>query len=311
MNSTDTKSLRLRYHNQWPTTFHFPIEQKLLTHLASLNISSTLMPAPLAHSADSDFHRMLSALLDGLDMLPLRPDRAFESIWAILDAEMERLKAQLNPPSSPSRFAVFMGHIEQTFVNSPNLAALIGLMSEVPMQSCEYVASRILEAMNQPGKHSDYFLAKVRPPMGPTLLDAFNTKYGPQWLAAHGDARSVMQRKAGAFLKKLLTGSSICVGPLVNHSLTPAERLRFFVYAVLPAVRNERFHGLNFSSYRSSAAQMKTYAAGYFLLLISYSLLLHVFLYRQFGVIDAAGVNAAIVANRGLYIAAFGKFASD
>lgn len=308
MKTTDTKALRIEYHNRWPATFKFPIEEKLLSHLADINIASALLPAPLAHSTDPGLHLMLSSLLDALDMLPLRPDRAFESLWTALDAEMFELKQQLSPPGSPSRFEVFMGHIETSFADTPNLAEMIGFMAHVPLQSCEYAAARILEAMNRPSDHSAYFLKKVRPAIGPVLLDAFNVKYGAQWLAAQGADQGAVQRKAGAFLKKLLTGFMIDIGALKQHSLAPVERLRFFVYAVLPNVRNERFHGLGFSSYRSGAAQMKMYAGGYYLLLIAYFLLLHVFVYRKFGVIDAAGVHAAITKNSALYVTVFGKF---
>lgn len=252
---------------------------------------------------------MLSPLLDALDMLPLRPDRAFESIWTALDAEMFDLANNLQPSNSPSRFQVFMQHIEQTSAGNASLTSMITFMDQVPMQSCEYAAARILDAMRQPGKHSEYFLKKVRPAMGTPLLDAFDGKYGPQWLtAANGHAKATTQRKAGAFLKLVLTGSAVNIGSLTSHILQPVERLRFFVHAVLPNVRNERFHGLNFSSYRSSATRMKTYAAGYFLLLIAYFLLLHVFLYRGFNVIDPVEVNSSILANSQLYAEIFGQF---
>jgi hypothetical protein len=312
LNNNDTKTLRVDYNNQWPATFKFPVEQRLLEHLKTLNRASPLVPAHLRHSVDNDFHMMLSALLDALDMLPLRPDRAFESVWTALDAEMFDLVERLRPPNSPSRFQVLMQHIEQKSAGNTSLASMTAFMDQVPMQSCEYVATRILEAMHQPGDHSDFFLKKVKPAMGSVLLDAFDSKYGSQWVAAaDGHKRARIQRKAGAFLKLVLTGAAVNIGSLTNHILQPEERLRFFVYAVLPNVRNERFHGLNFSSYRSSAARMKTYAAGYFLLLIAYFLLLHVFLYRGFNVIDPAEVNSSVLANTQLYAEIFGSFSGD
>jgi hypothetical protein len=312
LNNNDTKTLRIDYNNQWPAAFKFPIEQRLLEHLKKLNRACPLVPAQLRHSVDNDFHLMLSSLLDALDMLPLRPDRAFESVWTALDAEMFDLVDRLQPANSPSRFQVLMQHIEQKSAGDASLASMITLMDQVPMQSCEYVATRILEAMHQPGDHSEFFLKKVKPAMGSALLDAFDNKYGSQWVAAaNGHEKATIQRKAGAFLKLVLTGAAVNIDSLTNHILQPIERLRFFVYAVLPNVRNERFHGLNFSSYRSSAAKMKTYAAGYFLLLIAYFLLLHVFLYRGFNVIDPAEVNSSVLANSQLYAEIFGQFVGD
>jgi hypothetical protein len=307
----DTKELRIRYHNQWPVVFRFPSEERLLERLASLNLASPIVAVPLTNCADREFHMMLSALLDALDALPLRPDRAFESLWTALDSEMFGLVGRIAPPGSPSRFQVLMQHIEFTFASEGSLSSLVRFMELVPMQSCEYAASRILDALHFPGEHADYFLKKVKPGMGAALLDEFDAKYGMQWKAANGQTKATLQRKAGAFLRKLLRGESITVGAIGNHSLAPVERLRFFVYAILPNVRNERFHGLNFSSYRSSATQMKTYAAGYFVLLLAYFLLLHVFVYRGFKVLTQQGLSAGIDTNIALYGQIFGKFARD
>lgn len=307
----NTKNLRLEYHNQWPTTFHFPIELKFLSRLGRMNIAQPLKLASLVQSSHADFHMMLSALLDALDMLPLRPDRAFESIWTSLDAEMFALVERQTVTGSPSRFQVFMDHLENFFANQACFLAMSSFMDHVPLQSCEYAATRILEAMNAPGKHSDYFLKKIRPAVGQPLLDEFNQKYGASWLGVTSAARGLVQRKAGSLLKKLLTGNPINIGALSNHTLAPKDRVRLFVCALLPNVRNERFHGLNFSSYRSSAVELKTYAAGYFILMLAYFLLLHVFIYRGFNVVTPLDVERAIIENTLLYKQVFGQYNGD
>lgn len=311
MPPTNTKDLRLEYHNQWPATFNFPIEQKFLVRLAHMNVARPLKLAPLVQSVHAEYHMMLSSLLDALDMLPLRPDRAFESLWTALDAEMFGLVERQVVIGSPSRFQVFMDHLENTFSSQACFASMLSFMDHVPLQSCEYAATRILEAMNAPGKHSDYFLKKIRPAVGKPLLDEFNQKYGPRWLGVTGADRGVVQRNAGAFIRKLLRGNAIDIGALLGHTLAPKERIRLFVCALLPNVRNERFHGLNFSSYRSSAVELKTYAGGYFILMLAYFLLLHVFIYRGFGVVTALEVEQVIVDNMSLYDRVFGKYKGD
>lgn len=308
---TSTKDLRIQYLNEWPVRFLFPAEKKLLSHLKDLNLATPFVPAKLRNSSSREFHLMLSSLLDALDMLPLRPDRSFECIWTALDAEMFNLIERLRPPGSPSRFQVFMQHIESQFASEKSLQLVVDFVGHAPLQSCEYIAVRILEALNRPGEHSEYFIRKVKPVIGVPLLDAFNAKYGPQWLVATGVQQGLLQRKAGGLLKKLMRGDSVDIGSLSNFVLAPPERLRFFVYAVLPNVRNERFHGLNFSSYRSSAAQMKTYAAGYFSLFLAYFLVIHTFIYNGFNVIDQSSADSAILDNMNLYKAVFGKFDRD
>lgn len=310
MATTDTKKLRINYNNVWPARFNFPIEDRLLQRLASQNLAQAFVPAPLAHGTNTDFHLMLSAQLDALDMLPLRPDKAFESIWSALDAEMFELVARHNPKGSPSRFEFFMQHLQTNFGGAQSLLATEGFLSDVPMQSCEYAALRIIEAMNEPGDHSEYFIKKVKPSVGASFLDDFDNKFGSMWVGATPKERGVVQRKAGGLIRKVLLGQSVTLNGN-GYQLTASDRLRLFVCALLPNIRNERFHGLTFSSYRSSAAKMKNYAHGYFVFLIAYFLLLHVYLYRGFGVILPLAAQQSITNNISLYKQVFAKYQGE
>ena len=91
MGPADTKTLRIEYNNKWPARFPFPLESQFAALLAEKNVVVPFKPAPLAPSDDAGFHRILASILDALDALPLRPDRAFEALWTAIDAEAFRV----------------------------------------------------------------------------------------------------------------------------------------------------------------------------------------------------------------------------
>ncbi len=67
------------------------------------------------------------------------------------------------------------------------------------------------------------------------------------------------------------------------------------------------FHGATFPPFRSSTAKVKTYAHAYYILMVAYALLLEVFLYREFGVIDQSRVCIAVEKNKANYTKIFGN----
>ena len=75
------KELRISYNNNWPERSDFPIEAEFKAILKDHNDSPGLHVARLKSSDDTNFHIYLGFLLDALDMLPMRPDLAFEQLW--------------------------------------------------------------------------------------------------------------------------------------------------------------------------------------------------------------------------------------
>src|SRR5690606_18090519 len=79
--AVNTKQLRVKYHNGWPAKFDFPAEQKFAAKLQAAGLAQGLVVVPLEFSDDHQFQFYLGYLIDALDMLPMRPDLAFEHIW--------------------------------------------------------------------------------------------------------------------------------------------------------------------------------------------------------------------------------------
>lgn len=113
----DTKQLRLKYHNDWPKKFNFPAELKLINKMQTAGLAQGLMPIPLEFSDEHNFQFYLGYLIDALDMLPMRPDLAFEHIWKALDSEFFIVQAEIGNQNA-SRFDGFVDKV----LNDPNTA---------------------------------------------------------------------------------------------------------------------------------------------------------------------------------------------
>jgi hypothetical protein len=81
----------------------------------------------------------------------------------------------------------------------------------------------------------------------------------------------------------------------------------FLISVLMPQFRNERANGNRFPPFRSSVVKNKKCARAFNLLLIAYALLLEVFLYRGYGVVDQELVMDSIEKNKKLFLTIFGK----
>lgn len=275
---------RTKFNNEWPAIFLFPAEQSLKQRLAKHNFISIFFPAQLQHSTDHSYQTLLSHSIDALDLLPLRPDFSFDQIWKALDAEFFRLKLALTAPSHVSRFVAFSSHISTSPDTSKSHYVLAG---KIPLQSCEYLAKRLLDSTSNPTEHTDAFVKRLSVTLGAPFLADIHLKYDTGWLTAGKEAET--QRKLGGLLRLLLGGATVDVNGNF-YLITPDKAAEVIIGTMLPQFRNERFHGNTRPPFRSSAATMKTYAHSYFLLIYSYALMLDVFLYRKFGVITPVDV---------------------
>lgn len=102
----NTKQLRVKYNNEWPNKFLFDVEKELVDKLKSLDLE-VINVVKLKENDDNNFQTYLGYLIDSLDMLPLRPDFAFDNIWKALDAEFFVIQNELNQ-NNTSRFDIFI-----------------------------------------------------------------------------------------------------------------------------------------------------------------------------------------------------------
>ncbi|MBN9358071.1 MAG: hypothetical protein J0I15_16595 [Herbaspirillum huttiense] len=297
---TSIRASRTKFNNSWPAKFLFPAEEALSQRLATHNLVSIFLPAPLVHTDDHGFQTLLTHCIDALDNLPLRPDFSFDQIWKALDAEFFRLKSAPGIPSSHSRFAVFANHI----VNDPLCSGSYHLLApHIPLQTCEFFAKRILDSTADPNEHSEQFIKRVGQTLGAALLQDIHAKYDADWLTP--TKRADTQRRLGSLIKLIISGAAVALGGN-SYQLSQDQTAQLLISTILPQFRNERFHGTVRPPFRSSSASLKTYAHSYFLLIYAYSLMCEVLLYRAFSATNPTAVTTATQSNLARFLQVLG-----
>jgi len=294
----NTRQLRVEYNNKWPESFNFPIENEFSALLEEADLKQTIIPVPLNLSEEHKFQFYLGYLLDALDMLPMRPDLAFDHLWKALDAEFFIVQQELGNQNC-SRFD---GFVDKTLNDTNTATTFLKYLSLIPYQTCEYAAKRIIEASFKSDKHAQTLFSRAKNSLGEDFVLKFVDKYKA---SSNGKPSPSDQRKAGRLLKLVFSGNEVELDGVKFH-LSQKELSIFLVKVVLTNSRNERFHGDVFPPFRSSVAKLETYAHAYFLLHISYALLLDVFLYRGYGVTDATSVDGIMSDNAGIFNRLFG-----
>ena len=289
----DAKQLRVKYHNDWPAKFSFPAEQKFMAKMQADGLAQGLVAVSLKFSNDHQIQFYLGYLIDALDMLPMRPDLAFEHIWKALDAEFFIVQAEIGNQRA-SRFDEF---VDKVLADANTAGAFIDYIRLTPYQTCEYSATRVIQAFVASDKKLRVLLNRARQSLGVDFISALATKYPA---GSNGKPSPADQRKAGRLLKMVFAGTEEELGG-AKFSFSQVELTKFLVKVVLANSRNERFHGSVFPPFRSSSAKLSTYAHAYFLLPLSYSLLLEVFLYREYGVVSPESVKVGIQHNANLF----------
>lgn len=287
--------LRTKFNNEWPCTFLFESEQALMLRLSKKNITSIFKPAQFKNSQNQDFQDILSHCIDSLDHLPLRPDLAFDQLWKVLDAECSAVKTA-SGIQNESRFLLFANHVHGHPLTAKSHYSLA---SFVPLQTCEYLAKRLLESTLNPNQHSHAFAKRLAGVLGNSLLNAIHAKYDVSWLTQ--GQQGITLRKLGLLIQMLAQGNTININGNVYAPLSQKTIGLLMIGVIFPQFRNERFHATTRPPFRSSAASLKTYAHSYFLLIYAYSLILETLLYKNLGVISAAEAVDCTIENTARY----------
>jgi len=295
----NTRELRVKYNNEWPKKFNFPVEDSFLQRVEEKKLDQVFFPAPLSYSDIWEFQYYLGYLLDALDMLPNRPDLAFDHIWKALDSEFFKVKGEFES-YDVCRFDAFVDKILKEDITAKSILKYLKI---IPYQTCEYAAKRIIEASTDAGKksHSGNLFKQAKKALGKDFILNFIEKYPP---GSNKKPSPADQRNAGRLLKMIFSGNEIDIKG-IKFQIDEKSLAIFLLKVVLANSRNERFHGSVFPPFRSSQARIETYAHAYYLFHISYALLMDVFLYRDFGVIDSSEVELNIQKNTDIFSTLF------
>ncbi|UTM59248.1 hypothetical protein L4174_021330 [Photobacterium sp. CCB-ST2H9] len=295
----DTKKLRIKYNNDWPKSFDFPVEETFLNRLRSKGLQQAFVSCDLGYSDNYQFQFYLGYLIDALDMLPKRPDLAFDHVWKALDSEFFLVQQEIGNQNC-SRFD---GFVDRILNDGKSSAVFLSYLPLIPYQTCEYAAKRVIEASNEADNHAKTLFSRAKSSLGASFVEKFVTKYPP---GANGKPTPADQRKAGRLFRLIFSGNEVDLAG-DKFLFSDEELSKFLIKVILANSRNERFHGGVFPPFRSSSAKLATYAHAYYLLHISYGLLLDVFLYRDHGVIQSNDVVSIMNNNLTIFSLLFGE----
>ncbi|MCE8421994.1 hypothetical protein LZ190_25670, partial [Rhodovulum sulfidophilum] len=116
-------------------------------------------------------------------------------------------------------------------------------------------------------------LKRGRDALGSEFFDAFCSKYLPAATAKDHSERAKNQRKAGGLIRLVLRGEKVSVDE-AKFEGDDIDRIGVLSTFILPSIRNDRFHGNVFPSFRSSAYKMKNFAGSQFACTTSFLLVL-------------------------------------
>lgn len=234
----------------------FPVEQAFADRLSKLD-SPFFRPVALPYSDERAYNTQVSYIVDALDLLPKRPDVAFDSVWKAFEVVCLTVG---RTSITDSLEKVMKGRLVD-----PDLLEL--LCSAAPAQACEFAALRAVAAKGEgddaANSEDKRWHRLSRDPNWPPLLAALKGR----------DATDGQQRRQAAMLlRRALSGDELEVSG-ERIQLSAESRGWLLVGCFLYTARNERFHGLSFSPFISSAAKVSTFTHPYFAFLSTYALL--------------------------------------
>lgn len=285
--SDSTSIKRVLNHNNWPAIDLFDCERELLAQMAKHNIQQIFSTAKLeADDNDEDFNAVVGYILDGLDSLPRRPDAAFDCLYRAIDRNLGLFS---KPGSSYMHNLVdeFFSKHHNEWITITNI-----LIEHVPQQTADYAANRILDChIDSNPPHTDKMKLRARRSLGSVRYKEFCEKYlveNPQIPGGFFDLEYRQRRNAGRLMRYLFrqttplitkTGVVSCIPTVLDLSnpdnlLLPKVKLSSLLEILIATYRHERFHGQTFTPFRSSKASLKTYAHAYYILMVTYIIIL-------------------------------------
>lgn len=267
------RNLRHNQYKNWviPSDFQdssYPAESALVTRLRG-GTFEYFVPYPFSYSEDAAYNYCLAFLVESIELLPLKVDLAFDSVWRAFESfykDQVNAGRGLNLPDEAQALAVRLDN------QSEHNANLDRLLSIIPAQSCEYLAKRIFQHWQSTQWNEQRLWNRLASPPGhrPAVAD-FLTRVAKKYNAptfADGD-----RRKAAMLIRLALSGAQVQVEG-ATILLPRSERISFLINALLYTYRNDRFHGNMQPPFKSSISTLKTYAHAHYCFLWAHFLFL-------------------------------------
>lgn len=273
------RGARIASHNNWPVITRTKAEADFIKLLDQKPKFQVLTPYQFSAVDDKDFHRHIGMLIDGLEMLPMRPDHAFDFFFRAVD----ELSQQMTGKTKITDAVEALGpRVCGNLATKESWKSFINVFSKkLPLPTAKFMAQRVLSAYED---RTDPVRPRAERLLGKQRYGDFHQKF--VGCHAGGGTKELAKgaNNAGRFLKHLVSQRSVMNVANVETaypSLDLTDPRNIFdepkaLWAMMSLAaftsRNERFHGSSLSPFRSSKASLSTYASYYFEMLFLYTL---------------------------------------
>jgi hypothetical protein len=140
---------RIRYNNSFGTKESFPIFSIFKEFLNKAKINNILVPFSLPDSiSDLHFHNKLGYILDGYDLLPNRPDLAFNLFWSVYESYLTHIKnmkkIRINKKGTHNK-TIDINYEIFSNLDSDIYKSLTELIYKIPFQTSRYITKRLFD----------------------------------------------------------------------------------------------------------------------------------------------------------------------
>ena len=246
----------------------FPLEEQFLNRV-TIAAPEFFVPIKMSVTDNAEINRHVSHLIDAYDMLPGRPELAFDATWKAFEASLE-----LIPRPNGSKPSGTKGNLYR-FADSGCARLMEVVLSYfLPSQACVFLYDRLMDDFGMFGnlrypKHSPRARLVNE---ATTALNSEVTDLVKVLEARYGRLGTPStDRKGAMFLRKCLHGDEMEIGEPRKLKLTTRARMHLTTSGLLYTLRNERIHGQSFSPFISSAATIKTYTPTHYAFIVAYA----------------------------------------
>ncbi len=266
---------RVDYINHWPAEPRFPVEldqQKLCDAFQQKENRLPFSPAPMWVSQETDYNRAISHLIDALDMLPLHPNHAFLFTFSALDLYGKKVYGA----NTTGALDKLIDHCTQTMEINQDLNHIIDrLCSAIPVSACLYLYSN-LHKPDKKGQILNRVAFKNGNKNDQSIKTVIDTIYHHFGYDGANYANTV--RKAAFLYRKIFADTPSLIVDGVSITSTSILRLRLLLMGIIYSLRNDSAHGSGMASTKSSKTSLKRYALNHYCFLVTYTLLMFVFI---------------------------------
>lgn len=295
--SFDYKKERVNCHNNFPNQFLFETERKF-KELIDKNCGVTpFTPIKINYNDDFIFQTCIGHFIDGLELLPFRPDYMFDQCFKVID-----LAGKSQFPSSKGIKGIVQG-LGNKLLKLPNnkWVDIINLLSlNIPISTASYIVRRIFESESIRLKNNDDHKSRLAKRAKDCFIsgqyDEFIRKFTfdsngmfsskialePTNLSNATKFLLMMLRCQKGHKPKDPTYPLLDLSNVNNHFL-PNKKCEFITSILLYNIRNDRAHGSTLSPFRSSRSNIDRYEGYYYIMLCAYIISLGIFELNKFG----------------------------